>query len=352
MLRHRKRIDIFLLLANLSCLLQLGHSLAPPVAQRGAIINVLYAGYPDKYPEYQKCLQEAFHEFRLDVSLSDNIHENPSEVDYIIYNPKGPLQDFSSFANAKAVFNLQAGADSVANNPTLLRSIPLTRMVDPVLREGMVEYVVGHVMRYHLSMDQLKEKQKAGEWAQGFFFMPLARQRTVGILGLGELGGSCADALSSLNFRIYGWSRTKKERLGIRCFHGASGFDTVLSESDILVLLLPNTPETQNIINRHSLSKCKTSVCLINAGRGNSIDEDDLLAALDAGTISGATLDVFKTEPLSSNHGFWQHPRVLVTPHVAAKSRAASASRVVAENIHRAETNQPLLYVVDRDSGY
>lgn len=347
MLRHGKRIDSFFLshLLYFSGLLQLGHSLAPPVAKRNAI-NVIYAGYPDRYPEYQAYLEEAFQEFRLDVSLSDNIHENPSEVDYIIYNPKGPLQDFSTYTNAKAVFNLQAGADAVTNNPTLSGSIPLTRMVDPGLREGMVEYVVGHVMRYHLSMDQLKE------WAQGSILTPLARQRIVGILGLGELGGSCADALSSLNFRIYGWSRSKKEREGIHCFHGASGLDTVLSESDILVLLLPNTPETQNLINRHSLSKCKTSVCLINAGRGSSIDEDDLLVALDDGTVSGATLDVFKTEPLPSDHGFWRHPRVLVTPHIAAKSRAASASRVVAENIQRAENNQPLLYVVDRDNGY
>ena len=343
------RPRLFAIFLYLSSWLRSVRSLAVVTAPKRTI-HVVYAGYPDRYPDYRACLLEAFQEFQLDVSLSDDITHHPAEVDYILYNPKGPLQDFAPFTNLKAVVNLQAGADAVANNPTLPRSVTLTRMIDPGLREGMVEYVVGHVLRYHLSMDTLWENKNAGEWMPSV--TPLARQRTVGILGLGELGGSCADALAGLHFQVWGWSRSKKEREGIHCFHGASGLDSVLAASDILVLLLPNTPETQAIINRHTLSQCKTGVYLINAGRGNSIDEDALLVALDDERVAGATLDVFQTEPLPRDHAFWKHPRVLVTPHVAAKTRAPSASRAVAETIHRAETGEPLLYVVNRDAGY
>jgi glyoxylate/hydroxypyruvate reductase len=219
----------------------------------------------------------------------------------------------------------------------------------------MVEYVVGHVLRYHLMMDNLWKKKQAGEWIQsdsGESMLPLARQRTVGILGLGELGGSCADALAKLNFKVCGWSRSPKERNGILCFHADSGLKAVLGRSDILVLLLPDTPETQDIICRESLARCKPGIRIVNGGRGSAINEEDLLQALDSGIVTGATLDVFKTEPLPSDHGFWKHSNVLITPHIAAKTRADTASRVIAENIRRCEAGEPLLYVVDRDAGY
>ena len=182
--------------------------------------------------------------------------------------------------------------------------------------------------------------------------VPLARQRTVGILGLGELGGSCADALTELNFQVYGWSRTEKQQDGVHCCHGDAGLKLILKASDILVLLLPDTPETRDLINQDTLSNCKRGIRIINAGRGSSIDEEDLLHALDQGIVAGATLDVFKKEPLPSDHGFWKHPNVLITPHIAAKTRTSTASIVIAENIRRAKSGEPLLYVVDRDSGY
>jgi glyoxylate/hydroxypyruvate reductase len=331
-------------------------SLASSVADVGQrTILAVYAGHPTRYPEYQLALQAAFEESQLRVFLTDS-QSAPESVEYIIYSPNGPIRDFSPFANAKAVLCLWAGVEGVANNPTLPRSIPLTRMVDPGLREGMVEYVVGHVLRYHLLMDTLWKKKHQGEWMQsdsGEYMLPLARQRTVGILGLGELGGSCADALAKLNFKVCGWSRSPKERNdGIQCVHGDSGLHLVLGQSDILVLLLPNTPETQDIINRESLASCKPGIRIINGGRGSAINEEDLLQALDSGIVAGATLDVFKTEPLPSNHGFWKHPNVLITPHIAAKTRADTASRVIAENIRRCEAGEPLLYVVDRDAGY
>eukprot|EP00977_Amphora_coffeiformis_P024836 scaffold17318_cov169-Amphora_coffeaeformis.AAC.3 len=329
-----------------TCLFRAGLSLS---SSADPTIRVLYAGYSDRYAEYKTCLEEAFRELNLDVFLTNDL-ENPSNVDYIIYNPKGPLQDFSSYCNAKAVFNLQAGADAVANNPTLPPSVPLTRMVDPGLREGMVEYVVGHVLRYHLSTDQLWEQKRAGEWQPRG--MPLARQKTVGILGLGELGSSCANALVGLNFQVFGWTRSTKQMDGIQCYSGPTGLISVLQASDVLVLLLPSTKETHHILNKDNLAQCKKGVHIINVGRGSSIKEDDLLEAMNDGTVSGATLDVFHTEPLPKEHPFWKHPRILVTPHMAAKSRSNTASKVVAENILRAESGRPLLYLVDRTAGY
>ena len=318
-------------------------------------IKVLYAGYPNRYPEYQEHLQQAFREWNLNVHLTDDLEDDPSHVDYIVYNPQGRLQDFAPYTNVKAVLNLQAGANAVAQNPTLSPYVPLTRMMDPGLREGMVEYVVGHVLRYHLSTDQWWDNKRTLTAAWKPRAVPpstLARERCVGILGLGELGQACALALTNLNFQVCGWSRTKKQLEGIRCFHGDDCLETVLQESDILVVLLPDTPATRSIINQETLAKCKKGVYLINAGRGNSLVEMDLLMMLDQGHVAGATLDVFATEPLPAHHPFWTHERVLVTPHVAAKSRPATAAQVVAENIHRCETGQALLYPVDRTAGY
>lgn len=133
--------------------------------------------------------------------------------------------------------------------------------------------------------------------------------------------------LVRLNFKVFGWSRSMKKMDGIRCCHAATGLVSVLQASDILVLLLPNTSETQNIHNKETLSQCKKGVCVINAGRGSSIEENDLLEAMNVGTISGATLDVFHSEPLPKNHPFWKHPRILVTPHIAAKSRPSTAAK-------------------------
>lgn len=322
------------------------------------LIRVLYAGHADRFEEYSGSLMSAFDAVGLNVAVQDgnSQYEDPSAIDYIIYARNGPLDDFSPFENARAVLNLFAGVEDVLKNPTIPRSLPLTRMVDPGLKEGMVEYVIGHTLRYHLSVEKLWDLNSERKWRQGEsgerIIPPLASQRTVGILGIGELGGACAEALRQLNFRVVGWSKGAKHREGIECFHGTEGLNKVLRQSDVLVLLLPNTVDTENIIRKETLDKCKDGVAIINAGRGSLVNDDDLLEALDSGKVSGATLDVFREEPLPSSHRFWSHPRVLVTPHVAAKTRSDTAAIVIAENILRCENDEPLLYVVDRDAGY
>ncbi len=271
----------------------------------------------------------------------------PAEVDYIIYAPNDTLRDFSPYTRARAVLSLWAGVERIVDNPTL--RIPLARMVDDGLREGMVEYVTGHVLRHHLGMDA-HVVNPACRWQPQP--PPLARERPVSILGLGELGAACARALAGLNFPVTGWSRRPKTLEGVCCRHGRKGLEETLARARILVLLLPLTAETRNILDATAFALLPRGAVLVNPGRGALIDEAALLAALDSGHVAHATLDTFRTEPLPEAHPFWRHPQVTVTPHVASDTRPQTAARVIAENIRRAEAGMPLLHLVDRAAGY
>lgn len=308
-------------------------------------VNVLYAGHPSQWSAYQPALSQALAARGIAAQVSDDLPAD--QVDYIVYAPTGPVQDFTPFIRAKAVLNLWAGVERVAPNPTLTQ--PLCRMVDTGLTEGMRDWVVGHVMRYHLGMDAHIVNPDRN-WHP--VSAPLARDRRAGILGLGELGATCATALAGLGFNVAGYSRSPKQIDGVLCLSGEDGLRQLLERSEIVVLLLPNTPETVNILNARSLSWMPEGAMIINPGRGPLIDDDALLAALDSGQISHATLDVFRIEPLPQDHPYWAHPRVTVTPHIAAETRPATACSVIAENIVRSEAGQPLLYLVDRDAGY
>lgn len=181
---------------------------------------------------------------------------------------------------------------------------------------------------------------------------PLARNRTVGVLGLGELGAASARALAGLNFRVTGWSRSRKQLDGIECLWGEEGLRAVLSRSEILVLLLPLTPATETVIDAEAIARLPQGAVILNPGRGALIDDPALLAALDSGHLAHATLDVFREEPLPPDHPFWAHPKVTVTPHVASETRAPGAARVIAENVRRGEAGAPFLHVVDRAAAY
>jgi len=245
------------------------------------------------------------------------------------------------------VLNLWAGVENVVGNETL--TVPLARMVDPGLTEGMVEWVTGHVLRHHLGIDANLAAQN-GEWVK--HVPPLARDRKVGILGLGELGRACGEALAFLKFDVAGWSRSPKSLPGIACHHGESGLRAVLGRSGILVLLLPLTADTENTLDAQAIASMPEGAVVLNPGRGALIDDAALLAGLDSGHLAQATLDVFRTEPLPPEHPFWAHPKVTVTPHIASDTRPPSASRVIAENVRRGEAGEPFLHVVDRDAGY
>lgn len=311
-------------------------------------INVLYAGSEKSWPYYGQYLKLAFHQRRLDVLLKCNFSD-PRDVDYIIYAPNGPFNDFSIFSNVKAVLSLWAGVESIVSNQTLTQ--PLCRMVDEGLTEGMVEYIVSHSLRYHINLDK-QIFQQDGIWRHDTMVPKLARDQTIGLLGLGALGSACALKLRALNFNILGWSRTQKKIPNISCLSGDEGFDKVIKTSDILILLLPLTKKTKYILNSKTLAKVKKGICIINAGRGPLIDDEALITFIDNGTVAGATLDVFVTEPLPKGHIFWEHPKVTVTPHIAAETRPQTSSKSIAENIFRYENSLSLLNLVDRIEGY
>ncbi|MFC7703229.1 2-hydroxyacid dehydrogenase [Plastorhodobacter daqingensis] len=306
-----------------------------------------FAAGPARWDAYRPHLEQAFAELGLDVSLV-NTAPDPAAIDYIIFAPGGDVEDFSPFTRTRAVLNLWAGVERIVGNPTLTQ--PLCRMVDPALTDGMVEWVTGHVLRHHLGIDGHILRQD-GVWRAGEV-PPLARERPVAILGLGELGRASAEALARLNFPVLGWSRSARTIEGIDCHSGDAGLEAVLRRAAIVVTLLPLTPDTENLLNATRLAWMPRGAVIINPGRGPIIDDEALLAALDSGQIGHATLDVFRVEPLPAGHPFWAHPRVTVTPHIAAETRPPSASRVIAENIRRDLAGEPLLHRVDRDRGY
>lgn len=307
--------------------------------------NVLFAARAGLWDDYAAPLQEACKAAGLDVRLGTEFA--PEEVDYIIYAPNSDVQDFRPFTRLKAVMNLWAGVQDIAPNPTL--TVPLTRMVDHGLRQGMVEWVSGHVLRHHLGMDRYLLAQD-GKWRRNV--PPLAQDRPVTILGLGQLGLACAEALSTLGFPVTGWSRREKSHPQIRCLHGQNGLWQALTGAQIVVLLLPMTDETENILDTRTLGLTARGAALLNPGRGGLIDDAALLSALESGQIGHATLDVFRIEPLPEAHPFWSHPNVTVTPHIASETRPKSAALSIAENIRRAEAGEPLLHLVDRGAGY
>ena len=308
-------------------------------------LNVLFSARRGMWDDYRAPLAAAFTAAGLSVDLRADL--DPDLVDYIVYAPDGPVSDFSCFSRLRAVLGLWAGVEHVVGNATL--TVPMTRLVDSGLTEGMVEWVTGHVLRYHLGMDAQICTQN-GVWAPEV--PPLARDRRVGILGLGALGSACAQALAALNFSVSGWSRSSKSIAGIICLSGDAGLPELLKSTDILVLLLPLTATTENLLNAERLALLPRGAFLLNPGRGALIDDRALLRALDAGQIAHATLDVFRTEPLPADHPYWSHPNVTVTPHIASETRVNSAALVIAENIRRNEAGEPMQFVVDRAAGY
>ncbi|WP_101065681.1 2-hydroxyacid dehydrogenase [Roseovarius salinarum] len=309
-------------------------------------VNVLFAGGADRWPQYEEPLRAALDEAGVTARLAQDIP--PDQVDYIVYSPGSWLQDFTPYTRARAVLNLWAGVENIVDNPTL--HLPLARMVDEGLTQGMVEWVTGHVLRHHLGLDTHVLHQD-GVWRNDQV-PPLAHDRPVTILGLGALGRACGAALAALGFPVTGWSRTPRDIARLTCRHGADGLRGALETGRIVVLLLPRTAETENIIDAETLALMPHGAVIVNPGRGPLVDDDALLAALDTGQIGHATLDVFREEPLPPEHPFWAHPQVTVTPHIASETRPASAARVIAENVRRGEAGEALLHLVDRDRGY
>jgi len=278
---------------------------------------------------------------------------DPAEIHYAAVWKPVP-GELAGFPNLKVIFNLGAGVDALMADRTL-PDVPLVRVAVGDLTGRMAEYVVLHVLMHHRQELYLRSSQREKRWAPKHQWP--AGAISVGLMGLGTLGANAAELLRRIGFRVAGWSRSEKRIDGIECFHGETGLDAFLRRTDILVCLLPLTPDTRHILNRGVLARLnRTSPMgapvLINAGRGGLQDEADLLACLDDGTLGAASLDVFAQEPLPADSRFWTHPKVVLTPHNAADTDPDEISKYVARQIERYEAGGELKNVVDRKRGY
>jgi glyoxylate/hydroxypyruvate reductase A len=271
-------------------------------------------------------------------------------ADYaIVWKP--PAEMLRNRTDLKGVFNLGAGVDAILQlGDALPAGVPIVRLDDAGMGVQMAEYVTWAVLRYFRRFDQFDAQQKSGQWR---FAKPHDKSSfSVGILGLGVLGQRIAAALAPFGFPLHGWSRTPKDLPGVTCHAGTSGLDAFLAASRVVVCVLPLTGETNGILNRETLSKLPRGGYLINVARGMHLVEDDLTALLQSGQIAGATLDVFRQEPLPAEHPFWREPRITITPHIAAVTLRADSVRQIAAKIAHLEAGQAVPGLVDRARGY
>jgi glyoxylate/hydroxypyruvate reductase A len=261
-----------------------------------------------------------------------------------------PPEDMATrFPQTKIVFSVGAGVDQF-DFSALPSHVPLVRMLDPGITEGMVEYVTLAVLAIHRNLADYIADKGAERWS-AIRLVP-ARTRCVGILGLGQLGEAAFRKLAGFGFSMLGWSRSPRVIDGITCHVGAAALPDFLSGCDILVCMLPLTAATRGILNADLFRQLPRGAALINVGRGGNLKQDDLIAALRSGHLSAAFLDVTDPEPLPKGHPLWTHPRVILTPHVASMTRPESAVDFVLETIERHNAGLPLRGIVDRKRGY
>ncbi|RMF09675.1 MAG: glyoxylate/hydroxypyruvate reductase A [Alphaproteobacteria bacterium] len=293
----------------------------------------------------------------LDPKLDLRIWPDTGAVEDIryalVWKPKPGV--LASLPNLEVIFSIGAGVDNVLSDPEL-PDVPLVRFVDPNLTMRMSEYVCLHVLLHQRRMLEYLAQQKQALW-QELWPQPAAAEVRVGVMGLGVLGEDAARKLTMLGFDVAGWSRSQKEIEGVSCFSGDDGLDRFLARSDILVCLLPLTPATRGILNAALFARLARGAALpgpvlINAGRGALQVEEDILAALDDGTLWAASLDVFQEEPLPETSPLWRHERIVITPHNASISDNRAVCAYVLEQIARYEDGKGLRNVVDRQQGY
>jgi len=299
----------------------------------------------DRYPEWK----HYFSRFNMDIVRWEDRQKHQETLRFaLVWQPEpGSLAELPAL---EVVFSIGAGIDHLKGENIVPEGIPIVRMVQDSLTSGMVEYVTFHILAFHRNMYQYARDQNSAVWQPSTY--PLPKERTVGILGLGVLGGAVGEALNRFGFNIIGWSRSEKSIANIHSYYGNSQLDTFLKQTDYLVCLLPNTSETVGILNQITLSCLPKGAYIINAGRGTAVVDDDLIAALRSGHIAGAALDVFNDEPLSPDHAYWQMENVFITPHIASMTHPEGSAAHVARNIDRYLDGKPLTHLADLKRGY
>ena len=287
-----------------------------------------------------------------EVTLEPNGPADPSITYAVVWKQRPNV--LSALPNLKAIFSVGAGVDHLFADPGL-PDVPIVRVVADNLTQYMTEYVVWRVLDHHRHGSLYRAQQPRKFWHEPR--QAPAQEVAVGIMGLGHLGQAAARALLCLGYRVNGWTRTPREVPGVRCWHGNDGLKPFLAETDILVVLLPLTPDTLGIVDYDLLRSLRRDnaiggAVLINAGRGKLQREADILRALDDGTLKEASLDVFEQEPLPQFSPLWTHPSVFVTPHAAATSDPAHLAGPMLAQMDAHDRGEPLIHLVNRDAGY
>lgn len=284
----------------------------------------------------------------LDMRVWPDVGAHEQIEAALVWHP--PLGDLARYPNLKLIQSLGAGVDHIAADTTLPSAVPVARLVDHDLTRQMVEYVILAVLNRHRRIDDYRDLQAKREWR----VLPMVRQHEsrVGILGLGEISGAAASVLLGLGFPVSAWTRTRRQAGQIAVYHGPDGLTDMLQNTDILICLLPLTPETRGLLNAERFAQLPAGAYVINAGRGPQLIEPDLLAALDSGHLSGAWLDVFAEEPLPADHPLWNHPKVMITPHIAGLTNPQTAAQQVIDNLRRVQAGEPPRHLVDLARGY
>ena len=266
----------------------------------------------------------------------------------LVWDPPPGL--LAGLPRLKLIQSLGMGVDHIFRHDDLPPGVPVARIVDPDLVARMSEYCVHSVLHYHRDADRYDADQAAKRWSPVSY--PAANTRRIGIMGLGAIGADTARKLKLLDFDVAGWSRTPKDIPGVVGFHDAAGFDAFMRRSEIVVCLLPLTPETEGILDARAFGLMPVGGGIINAARGGHVVDADLIAALDGRKLKFAKLDVFRQEPLPKSHPFWTHPKIRITPHNAGITNPATAAAEVAENYRRAMRGEPPNNIVDPARGY
>ena len=277
----------------------------------------------------------------------DRFYTNPepsTDVALIATPPKGT---FEPLKRLKLVQSLWMGVERLLADPAFPKGVPLARLVDPGMVAAMSETVLAQVLDWHRHHYYYRIEQDQRRWNR--LKQYLASDRTIGLLGLGELGSDAARKLAALGFNVVGWSRRPKQLAGVTCL---TDLDAVLERSDVVVCLLPLTAHTRGILNFKTLRKIKLGGAVINVARGGHLVAEDLIAVLDSGHLAHAYLDVFEHEPLPHDHPLWKHPGITVTPHAAALTEPRTAIPRIVENVERLRRGEPPLNLVDFDAGY
>ena len=292
-------------------------------------------------------LQKAMPEMDIKVYPDDG---DVNEVEFAVVwkHPRGILK---KYPNLKAILSLGAGVDHIISDPDLPEGLPIVRLVDKKLTHEMCLHALHWVLHFHSDQYLYRSQQLKRQWIQQSSIQ--TEDRTIGIMGLGNIGRSIGELLVTQSFNVIGWGANQKSSLtDIKYYYGQDQLSDFLGRTNILINVLPLTSDTTNIITKKELSLLPKDSFIINIGRGGIINEDDLLTLLSEGHIKAAALDVFTQEPLPENNSLWDHPSVYITPHIAGQSNPNSAGQTISENIHRIQKGELPYPIYSRTNGY